>query len=223
MVPRVAHRRTVSRLLEQSPVVAILGARQVGKTTLALEVAKRRRGPSMVFDLEHPQDRAALADPLRVLEPLRGLVVLDEVQNLPGVFPVLRVLADRRGTPARFLVLGSASESLLRQGAESLAGRIAFHELGPLALDETGPDALDDLWLRGGFPRSFLAADDEASLRWRRDFVRTYVQRDLPQLGVTIPAITLERFWSMLAHGHGQIWNASTIAGGFGVSHTTDF
>jgi len=221
VIERTAHRRTVTRLLESNPVVAILGARQVGKTTLARDVAKRRRGPSRVFDLEHPQDRAALADPMRALEPLRGLVVLDEVQHLPEVSPVLRVLADRRGTPARFLVLGSASEALLRQGAESLAGRIAFHELGPLALDETGPRSLENLWFRGGFPRSFLATDDESSLRWRRDFVRTFLQRDLPQLGITIPAATLERFWAMLAHVHGQIWNGAAIASGFGVSHTT--
>ncbi len=221
MIPRTAHRRIVTRLLEQYPVVAILGARQVGKTTLAREVAERRRGPSRVFDLESPQDRAVLADPTAALEPLRGLVVLDEVQNLPEVFPVLRVLADRRGAPARFLVLGSASESLLRQSSESLAGRIAFHELGPLALDETGPDSLDELWLRGGFPASFLAANHEKSFGWRRNFIRTFLQRDLPQLGVKIPAATLERFWSMLAHVHGQIWNASTIAGGFGVAHVT--
>lgn len=221
VIQRTAHRRAVVHLLERSPVVAILGARQVGKTTLAAQVAARRRGEVRTFDLERPQDRAALADPMLVLEPLRGLVVLDEVQNLPEVFPVLRVLADRRGTPARFLVLGSASESLLRQGSESLAGRIGFHELGPLALDEAGPDALDALWFRGGFPRSFLAPDDEESLRWRRDFIRTFVGRDLPQLGVTIPTATLERFWSMLAHVHGQIWNASAIASGFGVSHTT--
>lgn len=221
MIQRSAHRRAVTRLLEESPVVAILGARQVGKTTLARDVAGRRRGPVQIFDLEHPGDLAALADPLRTLEPLRGLVVLDEVQNLPEVFPVLRVLADRRGSPARFLVLGSASESLLRQGSESLAGRIAFHELGPLGLDETGPGALDGLWLRGGFPRSFVAAGDDASLRWRRDFIRTFLQRDLPQLGVSIPAATLERFWGMLAHVHGQVWNASRIATGFGVAHTT--
>jgi predicted AAA+ superfamily ATPase len=137
------------------------------------------------------------------------------------VFRTLRVLADRPGRPARFLVLGSAGERLLRQSSETLAGRIAFHELPPLGLEEVGPRKLDALWLRGGFPASFLAEDDEESLRWRRDFVRTFVERDLPQLGVTIPAATISRFWSVLAHVHGQLWNASRIAAGFGVSHTT--
>ncbi len=221
MIERAAHRRSVLQLLRWNPVVALLGARQVGKTTLARDIADRHEGPVRTFDLEDPHDLASLADPVRILGGLRGLVVLDEVQNLPEVFPVLRVLADRPGTPARFLVLGSASESLLRQGSESLAGRIAFHELGPLALDETGVPTLESLWLRGGFPRSFLAPDDGESLRWRLDFVRTFLQRDLPQLGVRIPAVTLERFWSMLAHVHGQVWNGSRLASGFGVSHTT--
>lgn len=221
MIQRTAHVRSVVRLLERSPVVAILGARQVGKTTLARAVAAKRRGPSLTFDLENDHDRASLADPLRVLSPLRGLVVLDEVQHLPEVFRTLRVLADRPERPARFLVLGGASEHLLRQSSESLAGRIAFHELPPLGLDEVGPGALDTLWLRGGFPASFAAADGAESLRWRNDFARTFIQRDLPQLGVTIPAATISRFWSMLAHVHGQVWNASRIAAGFGVSHAT--
>lgn len=221
MLPRTAHVRTVLSLLQRSPVVAILGARQVGKSTLAQQVVAKTRGPSRIFDLEHDPDRSALADPSRTLGALRGLVVLDEVQNLPGVFRTLRVLADRPRRPARFLVLGSASESLLRQSSESLAGRIAFHDLGPLALDEVGPGTLDALWLRGGFPLSFLAPDDAESLRWRRDFVRTFVQRDLPQLGVTIPSATMARFWSMLAHVHGQVWNGSKLASAFGVAHTT--
>lgn len=221
MIPRTGHLRAVIALLRRSPVVAILGARQVGKSTLARQVVAETRGPSRIFDLEHDPDRAALADPARVLGALRGLVVLDEVQNLPDVFRTLRVLADRPRRPARFLVLGSASESLLRQSSESLAGRIAFHDLGPLALDEVGTGALGALWVRGGFPRSFLAPDDAESLRWRRDFVRTFVQRDLPQLGVTIPAATIARFWSMLAHVHGEVWNGSRIASAFGVAHTT--
>ena len=138
MIERAAHRRSILQLLQWNPVVAMLGARQVGKTTLARDIADRHEGPVRAFDLEDPHDLASLADPIRILGGLQGLVVLDEIQNLPELFPVLRVLADRPGPPARFLVLGSASESLLRQGAESLAGRIAFHELGPLALDETG-------------------------------------------------------------------------------------
>lgn len=204
--------------------MALLGARQVGKTTLAAAIADGREGDVHHFDLEHPQDRAALADPMRTLERLRGLVVLDEIQLAPDVFPVLRVLADRTaadGGRTRFLVLGSASEELLRQGSETLAGRIAFHELGGFELDEVGVEHADRLWLRGGFPRSFLADEDEASLDWRRDFVRTFVTRDLPQLGISVPAATMERFWAMLAHTHGQVWNASRIARGFGVSHVT--
>jgi hypothetical protein len=221
VILRAAHVRAVLGLLRRSPVVAILGARQVGKSTLARQVVARSRGPSRIFDLEHDPDRAALADPARALGSLRGLVVLDEVQHLPELFRTLRVLADRPRGPARFLVLGSASESLLRQSSESLAGRIAFHDIGPLALDEVGAGALDALWFRGGFPRSFLAPDDAESLRWRRDFVRTFVQRDLPQLGVTIPSATLARFWSMLAHVHGQVWNGAELARAFGVSHAT--
>jgi len=221
MIERTAHSHRVVQLLDRNPVVALLGARQVGKTTLARQIGERTVSPTHSFDLEHPGDRAVLADPMLTLSPLDGLVVLDEIQHLPEVFPVLRVLVDRPSNSARFLVLGSASEALLRQGSESLAGRIAFHELGPFSLAETGAPALQPRWLRGGFPRSFLASDDEQSLDWRRDFVRTFLQRDLPQLGVTIPAATLERFWSMLAHGHGQLWNGSRIARGFGVAHTT--
>jgi predicted AAA+ superfamily ATPase len=220
-LPRPAHVRQVRTLLHESPVVALLGARQVGKTTLARAVAESSRGAVHFFDLEDRDDLAALAEPKAALAPLRGLVVLDEVQRVPDLFTTLRVLADRPRTPARFLVLGGASPDLLRQTAESLAGRIAFHELGPFALDEVGADAADRLWLRGGFARSFLAADDAASARWRRDFALTFVERDLPQLGVTIPAQTLSRFWAMLAHTHGQVFNATEIGRAFGVAHTT--
>lgn len=220
-VPRPAEVRRVRRLLRESPVVALLGARQVGKSTLARQVAGQHRGPTRYFDLEDRDDLAMLAEPKAVLEPLRGLIVLDEIQRAPDLFPTLRVLADRRGDPARFLVLGSASPDLLRQSSESLAGRIAFHELAPFSLEEVGRPAADRLWIRGGFPRSFLAKDDRGSARWRRDFVRTFLERDLPQLGVTIPSATLGRFWAMLAHSHGQVLNASEIGRSFGVAHTT--
>lgn len=200
--------------------MALLGARQVGKSTLARSVGAR--GASVhFFDLEDRDDRAMLAEPKATLAPLRGLVILDEIQRAPDLFPTLRVLADRPGRPARFLVLGSATPELLRQSSESLAGRIAFHELGPFSLDEVGAAAADRLWLRGGFPRSFLAAADAGSARWRRDFAVTFIERDLPQLGVTIPAETLSRFWAMLAHCHGQVFNASEIGRAFGVAHTT--
>ena len=201
--------------------MAILGPRQVGKTTLADGVRRSWNGPVTAFDLEDPGDLASLADPMLTLRPQRGLVILDEVQRRPELFPVLRVLADRPRSPARFLVLGSASPELLRQSSESLAGRLAFHELGGFSVDEVGAARIDQLWLRGGFPRSFLARSGHESLDWRLDFVSTFLARDLPQLGVSIPSTTLRRFWTMLAHYHGQVWNASEFARSFGVSDMT--
>jgi predicted AAA+ superfamily ATPase len=222
LLSRPRHLAAIHVLLDQFPVVGIVGSRQVGKTTLAALLRETFPGvPVEAFDLEDPRDRSRLADPMLALEPLRGLVVLDEIQRVPELFPVLRVLADRDGTPARFLVLGSAGPALLRQGSESLAGRIAYHELTGLMLDEVDLGAADDLWIRGGFPRSFLAGSDEASARWRREFVRTFTERDLPQLGVGIPSETMRRFWTMLAHTHGQTLNASAFARSFGVSDTT--
>ena len=203
-------------LLHEFPVVALLGSRQVGKSTLA-----RALGPSVVFDLEDPRHVARLADPMLALESLRGLVVIDEVQRRPELFPSLRVLADRHPSPARFLLLGSASPDLLRQSSESLAGRLALHVLNGLALDEVGVEARDRLWVRGGYPRSFLASSDAASQRWRTPFLTTYLERDLPQLGIRIPADTLRRFWTMLAHYHGQTWNGSELGRAFGVSDKT--
>jgi predicted AAA+ superfamily ATPase len=207
--------------LRDYPVVALIGMRQSGKTTLAREIAARRRGPTHVFDLEDDRDLARLREPIVALESLRGLVVLDEIQHLGDVFRSLRVLADRPRTPCRFLVLGSASGDLLGQSAESLAGRIAYVHVGGLALDEVGPARLDHLWLRGGLPRSLLAHSDAASREWRQNYVRTFLERDVPQLGIGIPAATLRRFWTMLAHWHGQIWNGSSFGSSFGVSHTT--
>ena len=219
MRDRPTHARRVRALLEVSPVVALLGARQVGKTTLARQIAAA--GPHHWFDLEDPDDRARLQEPKLALGPLEGLVVLDEIQLAPDLFGLLRVLADRPKTPARFLILGSASPELLRQGSESLAGRVAFHEMEGFDLEEVGPDELDRRWVRGGFPRSFLAPDDAESLRWRQDFIATFLERDLPRLGITIGAPTLRRFWTMLAHWHGQIWNGAALARNFGVSDKT--
>jgi len=222
IVPRPRHRVAIAHLLEQFPVVGIIGARQVGKTTLARMIsADSAVTPVVAFDLEDPRDRARLADPMLALEPLRGLVVLDEVQQLPDVFRVLRVLADRPDAPARFLVLGSAGPDLLRQGSESLAGRIAYHELPALRLDEVAPDRADPLWLRGGFPRSFLAESEARSALWRREFVRTFTERDLPQLGIGASSETMRRFWTMLAHMQGQTLNASALGRSFGVSDAT--
>ena len=203
-------------------MVAILGPRQIGKTTLARQVVANWRGPRTFFDLEDDVDRRKLADPGLALRDLRGLVVLDEMQHLPEVFRLLRVLADRPNRPARFLVLGSASPELLRQTSESLAGRIAFHDLSGIALGEL-PRAVsaDRLWLRGGYPASLLARTDSASFGWRVAFLRTFLARDLPALDVAVPPAQLERFWRMLAHWHGQIWNASEFGRSLGTSDNT--
>jgi predicted AAA+ superfamily ATPase len=211
----------ISDLLTRFPVVGIVGARQIGKTTLAREFVSRQVEPVSYFDLEDPADLARLQDPMLALRQLRGLVAIDEIQRLPDLFTVLRVLADRPDVPARFLVLGSASPDLLRQGAESLAGRIFYHELRGFGLADTGIDSLDKLWHRGGFPRSFLAPNDAASDEWRQGFVRTFLERDLPQLGIDVAAQTMRRFWTMLAHRHGQTWNASELSRSLGVSDVT--
>lgn len=218
-IPRPYHLRRLTLLLRERPVVALLGARQVGKSTLARQLAAARRGPTTWFDLENPVDIARLSEPGLELRPLRGLVVLDEIQRLPDVFPLLRVLADRPRTPARFLVLGSASPELLRQTSETLAGRVAFHTLDGFDLREVRD--LDRLWLHGGFPRAYLARSPAASRRWRDDFISTFLERDLPELGSTVPSTTLRRFWTMLAHWHGQLWNGAEFGRAFGVAHTT--
>lgn len=214
----------IESLLSQSPAVVLTGPRQVGKTTLALDLAQSR--PSTYLDLESEADRARLSEPeLYLADHEDELLVLDEIQRLPGLFEALRGAIDRgrragKGT-GRFLLLGSASLELLAQSGESLAGRIAFAELTPFDVTEVGDDSLDRLWVRGGFPQSFLARSDEAGLRWRRDFIRTYLERDIPQLGPRIPAETLRRLWTMLAHNQGGLLNAANIARGLGVSGAT--
>lgn len=223
VIERRPHVEVVRRLFEDFPVVAIVGPRQVGKTTLAQQLAANRpsRRTTVRFDLESPRDLARLDDPMLTLEPLRGLVILDEIQRLPEVFPILRVLADRPRKPARFLVLGSASPDLLQQTSETLAGRIAYHELQGFRLNEVGSRDLSKLWLRGGFPRSYLAASNARSMQWREELIRTFLERDLPQLGIRIAAPTLRRFWTMMAHYHGQIWNASDLARALGADYKT--
>jgi predicted AAA+ superfamily ATPase len=218
---RQAHLDAVAWRFGWAPVVAVVGARQVGKSTLARAFARNFAGPVTWFDLESAADVARLAEPQLALEGLRGLVVLDEIHRVPGLFVALRPLADRPDAPARFLVLGSASRDVLRQGAETLAGRIAYHELPPLDLGEAGPDRLDRLWLRGGFPRSFVARTDAESLAWRRDFIASFLERDVPSFGSRVAPSTLRRFWTMLAHWHGQVFNASEFGRNFGVSHAT--
>lgn len=219
MIQRARQLNRVRTALKNNPVVAVLGPRQCGKTTLAQQVAAGKG--AVYFDLERATDAAQLRNAELVLSRLRGLVVIDEIQRRPELFETLRPLADRRGTPARFLVLGSASPHLVRGVAESLAGRVGFVDLGGFDMEETGPGKMERLWLRGGFPRSFLAANEAASLAWRADFIRSFVERDLPQLGIRIPSESLHRFWMMMAHYHGQIWNAADLARSLGVSENT--
>lgn len=215
----------VHAALARSPVVALVGPRQVGKTTLARALHAQAGAPAgSWFDLEDPRAVAQLAEPMLALEGQRGLVVIDEIQHAPALFKVLRVLADRPGTPAppaRFLLLGSASPALLKQSGESLAGRIEVIEAGGFTLAEAGASHADKLWWRGGFPRSYTAASNADSRIWRREFIRTVVERDLPQLGMNVPAPALYRFWAMLAHWHGQVWNAAEPARSLGVSEST--
>lgn len=202
-----------------NPVVLLLGPRQCGKTTLARQFAAGRLAE--YFDLESPADAARLNQPMTALEALRGWVVIDEAQLRPELFAILRVLADRRPLPARFLVLGSASPDLVRGVSESLAGRVALVPMAGFDLAEVGTPALRALWWRGGFPCSFLAESDDESRRWRADFMQTFLERDLRRFGVQVPATTLRRFWNMVAHHHGQIWNASEIGRSLGEAHTT--
>lgn len=219
MIDRSRHRATIAGLLADFPVVAIVGARQTGKTTLAAALAQSLGGAVQRFDLEDPRDDTRLASPMLALEDLRGLVVIDEIQRRPDLFPVLRVLADRPGVPARFLILGSAAPELMKNCAESLAGRVAYHELPGFDLTEFAD--IDTLWRRGGFPRSCLAGNEAASQRWRREFIRAYLERDIPALGFRLAPTTLRRFWGMLAHYSGQIWNGAELARAFGVTEPT--
>jgi uncharacterized protein len=223
MIPRQNTGAVLARL-NQFPVVVLLGPRQAGKTTLAEYIAEGR--PSVYLDLEHPADRERLADAALYLSGYEDrLVILDEVQRTPELFQTLRGLIDqgrRRGLKTgRFLLLGSASIDLLKQSGESLAGRIAYVELGPFSVLEADGDVQDRLWIRGGFPDSFLAESDNASAIWRENFIRTYLERDIPQLGPRVPAETLRRFWTMLAHVQGGMLNAAQIARGLGVDGKT--
>lgn len=205
--------------LKRSRVVALLGPRQSGKTTLARQFV--RTDSVNYFDLEDPQGLARLSEPETALRPLRGLVVIDEIQRRPELFPLLRVLADRKPLPARFLILGSASPDLLKQSSETLAGRLETIPLEGFRLADLGAAAQARHWLRGGFPPAFTARTGADSFAWRRQFVQTFLERDLPQLGVQIPALTLRRFWNMVAHYHGQIWNAAELGRALAVNEST--
>lgn len=202
--------------IRRSRVTALVGPRQAGKTTLARQIVQP--GSANYFDLENVRSLARLDEPLTALEPLRGIVVIDEVQRRPELFPTLRVLADRRPLPARFLILGSASPDLLRQSSETLAGRIQTVTLRGFGLDEVGPLQMQRHWRRGCFPPSWVARLESESFAWRTEFIQTFLERDIPQFGIRIPATTLLRFWTMMAHYHGAIWNAAEAARSLGVS-----
>lgn len=219
MILRQQALERIARAFRVHPIAALLGPRQCGKTTLARMLAERE--PCTYFDLENPVDSRRLSAPLRALEDLSGLVVIDEVQRRPELFELFRVLVDRPRRRARFLLLGSASPQLVKGVSESLAGRIGFIDLSVLNLNEVGAQQRDRLWSRGGFPRSFLAEDEEASTTWREDFIRTFLERDIPQLGITIPSETIRRFWTMVAHYHGQVWNAAEFARSLGSAEKT--
>lgn len=219
MIARSHYVDEIERALGRNPVVVLIGPRQCGKTTLARDLCHQRE--SAYFDLEDPATSMSFEQPMSVLSPLRGLVVIDEAQRVPEIFPVLRVLADRKGQPATFLVLGSASPELSRQSSESLAGRVEIVELTGFQQDEIPAGQEMRLWERGGFPRSFLASDDGDSFAWRRNFSRTFLERDLGALGFRMAPQAMARFWMMMAHHHGQLWNGNEIAGSMGISPTT--
>jgi predicted AAA+ superfamily ATPase len=219
MIPRPDPLRQIEASFQIHPVTALLGPRQCGKTTLAGFIAEQE--PSTVFDLENPVDIQRLSAPMQALKDLSGLVIIDEIQRKPELFELLRVLVDRSGRNARFLLLGSASPHLVKGVSESLAGRIGFVDLSGFQLWEVGVQHRDRLWMRGGLPKAFLADSESASIQWRESFIRTFLERDIPQLGITIAAETLRRFWTMVAHYHGQVWNAAEFARALGTTENT--
>jgi predicted AAA+ superfamily ATPase len=218
MIQRPDYIEQISVALGRSPIVAILGPRQCGKTTLARLFGGNR---AEYFDLESLPDVQRLQNPQLALGALDGVVIIDEIQRMPGLFNTLRVLVDRPANSARFVILGSASPDLMKNVSQTLAGRVEFIELSGFDLRETGKDSWQTLWLRGGFPRSFLADSDESSVAWRENFIRTFLERDIPQLGIAGPSAAMRRFWTMLAHYHGQLWNASEFARSMGLSDKT--
>lgn len=219
VIDRPFYIEKLSTAVKRSPVTALLGPRQCGKTTLARMFGAGKQ--AIHFDLESQPDQQRLQNPELMLGSLKGLVILDEIQVVPELFNVLRVLVDRVTNQARFLILGSASPGIIKTVSETLAGRVEFVELGGFDVRETGADSCQTLWLRGGFPRSFLAESDGDSLAWREGFIRTFLERDIPQLGITVPSAAMRRFWTMLAHYHGQTWNASELARSMGLSDKT--
>ena len=219
LIDRPVDVRNLREAISHAPVTLLTGPRQAGKTTLARQTIAS--SPSAFYDLEDHRDLARLAEPTLALRDTGETIVIDEAQRLPELFPTLRVLVDEDRRPGRFVVLGSASPDLVGLGSESLAGRVTFVELGGLRLADVGTQRLDDLWLRGALPESFVAATDEASNRWRDDYISTFLERDLANLGFRFPATTMRRFWTMLAHYHGQTWNGARIARSIDVSEST--
>lgn len=219
MIDRPAYIYWIKQALRRSPIAALLGPRQCGKTTLARMVGDQKT--SSYFDLESQADLRRLANPEMMLASLSGLVIIDEIQNMPELFSVLRVVVDKPENQCRFLILGSASPGIIKNVSETLAGRVEFVDMAGFDLTELGAEAWQDLWTRGGFPRSYLAKNDQDSFVWREGFIRTFLQRDIPQLGINIPAQAVRRFWTMLAHYHGQVWNASRIASAMGINDKT--
>jgi uncharacterized protein len=217
MINRTYYLNEITNEFKVHQVCCLLGPRQCGKTTLALEYQKKYPSKSFLFDLENPEDLEALLNPLRALEDLEGLVIIDEIQHLPDLFPVLRVLADRK--KAKYLILGSASRDLIRQSTETLAGRIGYIELTPFSLFEKCDPRT--LFMRGGYPKSYLANSEEESVRWRKFYIRTFLERDIPSLGFNIPPAMLQRFWMMLSHYHGQLLNMNQIAKSMSISGPT--
>jgi predicted AAA+ superfamily ATPase len=214
-------KQNILKSLHKYPVVAILGSRQVGKTTLAKAISSEAGRDTIYLDLELDSDLNKLKEPELYLRQFADtLVVIDEIQRMPGLFPLMRALVDQKRVGGRFLILGSASPDLIRHSSESLAGRIIYHELTPFNLDEVKED-MHTLWLRGGYPESYLSADDDESFIWREAYIQTFLERDIPQLGIHIPAVQLRRFWTMIAHSHGQLWNGSKIASSLGISNVT--
>jgi len=219
MIARVDYLAQLETAVNRSPITSLLGPRQAGKTTLARQFAQTR--PAAFFDLESLPDQRRLQNPELVLGALAGLVILDEIQVMPELFNALRVLVDRPDNEARFLLLGSASPAIIKHVSQTLAGRVEFIELTGFDLTEVTAPQWQRLWVRGGFPRSFLAQSDGDSAAWREGFIRTFLERDIPQLGITVPSLAMRRFWTMLAHYHGQTWNSAKLARAMGVSDKT--
>lgn len=220
VIPRIALQKRIIDSLGSSPITALLGPRQCGKTTIAKFISNQQK--SIIYDLENPADYASITQsPMLLLESREGLIVLDEVQRVPEIFPVLRVLADRKKENRKFLILGSASPNLTKEASESLAGRISFIDMSGFNITDIGEDNWMKAWMRGSFPRSYLANNENISHNWRENFIRTFLERDIPQMGISIPAAALRRFWTMTAHFHGQVWNGSEFARSIGATEPT--